>query len=219
MSRKKSKSPSLIFVFLLALSEQAFAWNPFGPKTLEDCLIKEMPKAQTPEAAKSIEMGCIMKFSRGDSESNAALTRLNNRLKKCGVDNVYEWMAPTSSQATSSVINKLINISLRNSPFDGRISFQNNNSVAIDSVLVGFTKEKSCPRELDKYSAVTKCTSGYPSSPVRQFTYGSLVCHNLDTIPNNLRGGFCIASFSPFGLNTNKEEIVEFLEKNNFCQR
>lgn len=58
---KRSWKQALIFV-QIALAFDAFAWNPFKPNNLEDCILDGVKNAKTDQAANAVIFACRQKF-------------------------------------------------------------------------------------------------------------------------------------------------------------
>ena len=61
-------------------STQATAWNPFGPKSFEDCLLNNMKGVTSDQAANAVIAACKIKFPTQEKNS----TSVSSNKIKCG---------------------------------------------------------------------------------------------------------------------------------------
>lgn len=200
---------------------KASAWSLFGPKTFEECLLKELPKAQTKEAAELIQFACMQKFAAKDATPTKESRALEAKKKECGLPEYsnWKWFSPPAHYATRSGLANLKNVSMNG----GDISFQNNNEFAISQLKIGFTKTGSCPENPTHYEAINECFPGLYSSGVDQGRFGSLTCDVYSLPPAIRRLSYCVIAFSPFHVggirNVSDADAVSLLQRLGYCSR
>ena len=139
----------IFFIVLFLNISSASAWTLFGPRTLEDCILQNMKGVTSDDAAKQIQVACMIKFSD------------NEPTKKC---KMREMTAAEAANITgnSSVSN------YGNPYFSG--SFYNGNSVAtVDEINVMFKADNIKPPQ--EYKLYLQ----YPIAPKSSGTAGSTV--------------------------------------------
>jgi hypothetical protein len=61
----------IFIVFFVTFSGASHAWNPFGPKNYEDCILKGMKGVTNDLAARGVAQACRSKFPESSSECRA----------------------------------------------------------------------------------------------------------------------------------------------------
>jgi hypothetical protein len=171
------------------------------------------------EAVKALQNSCMQKYPPKASAAELLMYKNRaNRYSKCNVEqdhykkHKFINLGWRNSYKTNEVISKLKNLKYDRSL--GNVSFQNMNSFGISGVAVGFTVNKQCPQKTEDYQFSTYCTNNSSESGVAASAYGSLVCGQL---PNEAKAmGFCAIGYSPI-YDPYNESILDFLEKNSYC--
>lgn len=133
------------------VSWNVMAFSLFGPKTYEECLLKNMKGVSNDTAAKAVQYACMVQFMESSpppsKAEQAEATRLENlkkeadikrknRADKCGVTTFGEYVEIkelNQNDNTAGAYQKAVGL-IKNAQFDQnmrRISFQNNNDFSI----------------------------------------------------------------------------------------
>lgn len=210
----------LVFNFLTTHSiSYAQWWNPLEPKDFDECVIKNLRPGMGDEAVKALQYSCMQKYPpKTTAAEKLAEKKAEEKYKKCRIEkdhyktHMFLALGSRNSYKTSEIIAKI-----KTFKYDGTLdkaSFQNMNSFGISGVMVGFTTDKQCPQKTDDYRFSTYCNTVSTESGVASSAYGSLSCGQL---PKEAKAmGFCPIGYSPM-YNQFNESLLDFLEKNNYC--
>jgi len=222
---------SLLLGILVASTAMAFSL--FGPKTYEECLLKNMKGVSNDTAAKAVQYACMTQFmddsapptkaeqaeaARLENFKREADLRRKNRADRCGVSAFGEYVqikelnqrdnsAGAHQKAVSLIKNPLFDQNMR------KISFQNNNDFAITFLRVGFVKGNMCPTDRTAYEAIITCDGHKNHQMVSSYSHGALTC---DGLPKNFSGQhYCFIGIVP--ASGGSDSLLDLYERLGIC--
>lgn len=130
----------------------AFAWNPFGPKNFEDCVLQNMKGVTSDAAAAHIRMACIKKFPRQPEQEKSAPTT------RYGYPRIDIWDYEYSSKIFENIgLGKT-----RKNQYGGiEIVVTNKNNFGLTGIYIGTLKNKksvTCSLDKSDYKEIYECS-------------------------------------------------------------
>jgi len=217
------RAASLLAFSLFSPAATAQWWNPFGPKSYEDCVLEGVKTAKTRDAVTAVQYACLEKFppkGRSDREISREAEQLSALAKKCRLPDDADGKSvigvSKERPQIQRAVNNLTNLKFGNQSGVPRISFQNRNHFSVTVVALGFTRSKSCPVEgtSREYEAVVICAdwSPYPTG-IGAGLYGTLTCQKE---ANSFSIGYC-----PVGLRVenpySRVDLAKVLDRYGLC--
>lgn len=225
MSNMNEKKSLIVIVssILLMTSFEARAqwWNPLAPKDFEDCVIKNLKSGMGEDAVRALRSACRAKFPTKESAAEKLEAQKKDaRYLKCNEENKIDLdhrfiaIGRANQIKTNEILSNLKSIKFDQSGAAPFVNFQNMNSFGISGVMIGLTKDKSCPRKIEDYIYTTYCTQGNTEKGVSGGSFGGLSCGWLPKEAKNI--GFCPIGFSPM-YNRFDDSLLTFQENNGYC--
>jgi hypothetical protein len=223
-SMKILKALFAAYMVCLSPTLEAQWYNPFSKKTAEDCILEKIKETRGEDAVRALQMSCYAKYesvnSQSPSSTNADKDK-ERRLKSCKIEpDDYKFIELFDVLGTKSrEVSKIID-NVKKANYDrasNSISFQNNNSFGISTLMIGFTKGKVCSTSKSDYDYTTYCGGSNSKSGVSTVSFGRLSCGTLPSEVSKL--GMCVLGFSPtYDRFDGGDSMLAFKEKNGFCQ-
>ena len=145
MSKEKLRAGIVGGIFVLMVGIIGFEVWP--DQTTEDCILGRIKGSHTESAVNEIKAACEMKNAmKSDSLWSKFQEYLDeSALANCGIQTESNhWYPPVGNEQTIRLISNLKNISIEWGKTgryrESEISFQNNNSFAVENVMLGFIK-------------------------------------------------------------------------------
>lgn len=146
-----SLSKFLLLAPLFFLHFSASAWNPFGPKNFDDCIIKNMKGVTSDTAAISIRHACRQKFPEN------APSKVQEPTTRAGYPRLDIWDKPYNRRVFEN-----INVGrTRSNQYGGfEMTVTNKNEFTITGIYIGIPSGKSsgkCPLDKSAYVEIHEC--------------------------------------------------------------
>ena len=209
--------------FLFATSVNAQWYNPFAKKTAEDCVLEKIKDTRGEDAVRALQQSCYSKYDSASSSpaDDAAYKAKNKRLEKCGLKqdsykaHFFFTNFSSYSAQTAPFISNIKRVDYNKTR--NTVEFQNNNTIGISGLMMGFTKAKQCTSDKNNYEVITYCQLGNygTESGVSPSSYGKMTCGSVPADAGSL--GSCVVGFSPT-YNQFDDSLLEFQERNGFCK-
>jgi hypothetical protein len=222
MQRKIKVFITALYLLIFNSVANAQWWNPIAPKDFNDCIIKNLKDGMGEDATNALKSACYEKYPPQTSQAEKREEILKKqRMIKCGIQEdhwKFHWFLSISEWNSNNLEKYLNNIKIEDyDTYGNLIKVQNKNSFPISGVLMGMTKNKSCPSNLNAYDAVSYCKSNSTDyGVISSMSYGKFKCDEIP--PKSKKLGYCLIGYSP-QYNRFDDSLIKHHEAHGFCSK
>jgi hypothetical protein len=167
----------LILLALFSLHFSVGAWNPFGPKNFDDCIIQNMKGVTSDTAAASIRHACRQKFSEKIPPKN------QESAARIGYPRLDIWDKPYNQRVFKNIA---VGRTKPNKYGGLEITITNKNEFTLNGIYIGISSENkpgNCSLEKSDYVEIHECNGEIHSNTTKTLTCASP------------RGQWCVVGF------------------------